>query len=129
MDIISSVLINFNSLYKHTLMKKNFEYLYQGYSIQIVMQEKKNLWKKHAWSYKIGEFVASRTFCSINVIVWWNLLKKIRERLLMKNICKINIIFLTNFSTLRILSLIFEKASQEVYLLLLQLSLWLSYIE
>ena len=47
----------------------------------------------------------------------------------MKNICKINIIFLTNFSTLRILSLIFEKASQEVYLLLLQLSLWLSYIE
>ena len=62
MDIISSVLINFNSLYKHTLMKKNFEYLYQGYSIQIVMQEKKIFEKNMPDLIKLGNLLLQELF-------------------------------------------------------------------
>ena len=42
---------------------------------------------------------------------------------------KINIIFLTNVSILRILSLILEKTSEKMYVLLLQLLPWPRYIE
>ena len=62
MDIISSVLINFNGLYKHTLMKKNFEYLYKGYSIQIVMQEKKIFEKNMPDLIKLGNLLLQELF-------------------------------------------------------------------
>ena len=42
--------------------------------------------------------------------------------------CKMNIIFLTNVD-FKDLSLIYEKGSQKMYLLLLKLSLWPRYIE
>ena len=60
---------------------------------------------------------------------WVELAEKDAGEVFHEKIYEINIIFLTNVSILRILSLILEKVSQKMYLLLLQLSLWLRYIE
>ena len=57
------------------------------------------------------------------------LAEKDTREIFYEKFCKINIIFLTNVSILRIRSLNLEKVSQMMYLLLLQLSLWLRYIK
>ena len=78
---------------------------------------------------KTQDFVALRTSCSIRRYCFEELAEKETREIFYEKVCKINIIFLTNVSILRILSLIPEQISQKMYLLLLQLSPWLRYIE
>ena len=101
--------------------KKNSEYLHKDYSIQILLQEKRSLWKNYE-NYFDNFLYHRRHFLE-------ELAEKDTREIFYKKFCKINIIFLTSVSILRILSLIIEKVSQKMYLLLLQLSLWLRCIE
>lgn len=75
--------------------------------------------KKYISSWNLG-YCCFKTSCSVAVISgnnWKRFEWEFHEKL-----CKVNIIFLTNLSILRMLSLILEEAY------LLQLSLWLRYI-
>ena len=49
---------------------------------------KKGIFEKIMSGLKTRDFVALRTSCSIDVIVWWISLKKIRGRFFMKNFVK-----------------------------------------
>ena len=113
-------LINFNSSFLNTLMQEEFRIFisrpFQESLEKICLVLKLEillLWKL---------LVALASF--FRGISW-----KRYEGDFYEKFCKINIIFLTKVSILRILSLILEKVSQEMYLLLLQLLPWLRYIE
>ena len=68
-------------------------------------------------------FLQHRRYCLVELD------EKDTREIFLEKFCKMNIIFLTNVSILRILSLILEKSSKKMYLSLLQLSPWPLYIE